>query len=102
MKGRGRKILHFRGSDCRISSSSESYSRMNNLMLALGFTESKENPNLCFKVEGGRLVMLLLYLNELFLTGEDELIEDAKRRLATEYEMKYLGMMHYFLEMEVW
>ena len=38
----------------------------------------------------------------MFLTGEDELIEDAKRRLATEFEMKDLGMMHYFLVVEVW
>ena len=28
--------------------------------MTLGFTESKADSNLCFKVEGGRLVMLLL------------------------------------------
>ena len=27
---------------------------------------------------------------------------DAKRRLIAEFENKYLGMMHYFLGMEVW
>ena len=26
----------------------------------------------------------------------------VRRRLATKFEMKYLGMMHYFLVMEVW
>ena len=57
---------------------------------------------LYFKFEGGRLVMILLYVDVLFLRGEDKLIEDARRRLATEFEMKYLGMMHYFLGMEVW
>ena len=47
-------------------------------------------------------MMLLLYVDVMFLTREDELIEDARRSLATEFEMKDLGMMHYFLGMEVW
>ena len=38
----------------------------------------------------------------MFLTGEDKLIVDAKRRLVSEFEMKDLWMMHYFLGMEVW
>ena len=70
--------------------------------MALGFTESKVDSNLYFKVEGRIPMMLLLYVEDLFLTGEDELIENTRRRLATELEMKYLGMMHYFLGMEVW
>ena len=47
-------------------------------------------------------MILLIYVYDLFLTGVDELIADAKRRLAAEFEMKALGMMHYFLGMEVW
>ena len=34
--------------------------------MTLGFTESKVDSNLCFKVEGGRPVMLLLYVDALF------------------------------------
>ena len=47
-------------------------------------------------------MILMLYVDDMFLTGEDELIVDAKRKLATEFEMKNLEMMHYFLGMEVW
>ena len=46
--------------------------------------------------------MLLLYVDDLFVTGTDGLITDTKRKLAHEFEMKDLGMMHYFLGMEVW
>ena len=46
--------------------------------------------------------MLLPYVDNLFVTREDKLIEYAKRRLATKFKMEYLGMMHYFLGMEVW
>ena len=75
---------------------------MDNFLVSLGFTKSKADSNLYFKVESGIPVMLLLYVDDLFLTGEDDLIVDAKRRLSTEFEMKDLGMMHYFLGMEVW
>ena len=47
-------------------------------------------------------MILLLYVDDLFLTGDNKLIEDTKRRLVTVFEIKYLGMMHYFLGMEVW
>ena len=46
--------------------------------------------------------MLLLYVYDLFVIGMDGLIADMKRKLAAEFEMKDLGMMHYFLRMEVW
>ena len=59
------------------------------------------DSNLYFKVEYGRPVMLLLYVNDMFLTGEEELIKDARRRISTEFKMKYLGMMHYFVGMRV-
>ena len=42
-------------------------------------------------------MILLLYLDDLFLTGEEKLILDSKRKLVAEFEMKDLGMMHYFL-----
>jgi len=45
---------------------------------------------------------LLLYVDDLFLTGEEKLITDCKKKLATEFEMKDLGPMHYFLGLEVW
>ena len=47
-------------------------------------------------------MILLLYVDDLFVTGEDGLIVDTKRKLHAEFEMKDLGMMHYFLGMEVW
>ena len=58
--------------------------------------------NLYYKVEEGSPMILLLYVDELFVIGEDGLITDTKRKLDAEFEMKDLGMMHYFLGMEVW
>ena len=76
--------------------------RIDSFLSSLGFTKSKVDSNLYYKVEDGNPVMLLLYVDDLFVTGMDGLIADTKRKLATEFEMKDLGMMHYFLGMEVW
>ena len=47
-------------------------------------------------------MILLLYVDDLLVTGMDGLIADTKRKVVSEVEMKDLGMMHYFLGMEVW
>ena len=70
--------------------------------MSLGFTKSKVDPNVYSKVEDGMQVILFLYVDDLFLTGDEELIADSKRKLAAEFEMKDLGPLHYFLGLEVW
>jgi hypothetical protein len=78
------------------------YGRMDSFLTSLGFTKSKSDSNLYFKIMDNEPVILLLYVDDLFLTGEENLIVECKQRLAAEFEMKYLGLMHYFLGLEVW
>ena len=63
---------------------------------------TKFNPNLYFKVIEDEHVILLLYVDNLFLTGNEKQIVECKKEVAEEFEMKYLGLMHYFLGLEVW
>ena len=46
--------------------------------------------------------ILLLYVNDLFLIGNEKQISECKKKLAAKFEMKDLGLMHYFLGLEVW
>jgi hypothetical protein len=78
------------------------YGRIDSFLMSLGFTKSKVDPNLYFKIENDGPVILLLYVDDLFLTDEENLITDCKKKLAAEFEMKDLGPMHYFLGLEVW
>jgi hypothetical protein len=39
----------------------------------------------------------VLYVDDLIITGAERLIEGCKRDLASEFEMKDIGLMHYFL-----
>ena len=47
-------------------------------------------------------LILVLYVDDLFLTVDERLIGDCKSNLAVEFKMKDLGLMHYFLGLEVW
>jgi hypothetical protein len=68
----------------------------------LGFIKSVVNSNLYYNTINGESLILVLYVDDLFLTSTESVIIECKYVLASEFEMKDLGMMHYFLGLEVW
>jgi hypothetical protein len=68
----------------------------------MGFEKSEVDPNLYYILVGKDPLILVLYVDDLFLTRSENLIEGCKRDLASEFEMKDIGLMHYFLGLEVW
>ena len=48
------------------------YGRIDSLLTSMGFTKSKANPNLYLKVVKDELVILLLYVDDLSLTGNEK------------------------------
>ena len=47
-------------------------------------------------------LILLLYVDDLFITEGERPIAACKKELASEYKMTYIGLIHYFLGWEVW
>jgi hypothetical protein len=70
--------------------------------MSLGFNKSVVDPRLYYNIVGDEGLILVLYFDDLFLIDSESLIVECKRALASEFEMKDLGMMHYFLGLEVW
>ena len=68
----------------------------------MGFVKSDADPNLYYLRVGDEPLILLLYVDDLFLTGSSKLIKECKENLATEFDMKDPGQVHYFLRLEVW
>ena len=50
------------------------YGRIESFLTSLGFTKSKADSNLYFKIMNNEPVILLLYVDDLFLTGEGKII----------------------------
>jgi hypothetical protein len=66
------------------------YGHIDIFLMSLDFTKSKTDSNLYFKIMENEPVILLLYMDDLFLIGEENLIAECKQRLAAEFEMKDL------------
>jgi hypothetical protein len=71
------------------------YEKMDGFLMSLGFNKSVADPNLYYHIVGDKCLILVLYVDDLFLTR-------CKRALTSNFEMKDLGMKHYFLGLEVW
>eukprot|EP00253_Pinus_taeda_P031760 PITA_31760 len=68
----------------------------------MGFTKSDADANLYYIVVGDDPLILVLYVDDLFITRAERLISGCKEDLTMEFEMKDIGLMHYFLGLEVW
>ena len=58
--------------------------------------------NLYQIVEEGNILIFVIYFDDLILTLDEQLIHSCKEDLAKEFEMKDMGLLHYFLGLEIW
>jgi hypothetical protein len=75
---------------------------MDGFFMSLGFKKSVVNPNLYYHIDGNECLILVLYVNDLFLIGLERLIVEWKKSLYAKFEMNDLGLMHHFFGLEVW
>lgn len=78
------------------------YTEIDSYIISLGFTKSEVDAKLYRIVVEGKLLIIVVYVDDLILTGDEKLIRSGKEDLAREFEMKDMGLMHYFLGLEVW
>jgi hypothetical protein len=72
------------------------YSRVGGYLQNMGFTKSEADPNLYYIFVGSDQLVLVLYVDVLFLTSVEKLIVVCKANMAVEFDMKDIDMMLYF------
>jgi hypothetical protein len=78
------------------------YAKMDNFLLDTGFSRCHSDPNVYTKKVGSHLIILVLYVDDLILTGSDsKLLNHVKTNLKKKFEMTDLGFLHYFLGLQV-
>ena len=78
------------------------YTWIDNYFIGLGFTKSEADANLYQIMMEGKILIIFLYVDDLILNGEEKLIHSCKEDLEKEFEMKDMGLLHYFLRLEIW
>jgi hypothetical protein len=75
---------------------------MENFLIDISFSRCHSDPNVYTKKVGSHLIILVLYVDDLILTGSDsKLLNHVNTRLKKKFEMKDLGFLHYFLGLQV-
>ena len=78
------------------------YQKFDTYIRGLGFTRSKEDHFVYFKLIGDCVIYLVLYVDDMLLIGNDkEIIQDLKTQLFSKFDMKDLGAANYILGMEI-
>jgi hypothetical protein len=78
------------------------FGRFSQAMKKYGFRQSNSDHTLFLKHQQGKVTALIVYVDDMIITGDDaEEIDKLQKQLATEFEMKNLGGLKYFLGIEV-
>ena len=71
-----------------------SYTRLDSYFTRLGFMKNEADVNLYHIVVESKLLIIVLYVGDLILTLDENLIKSSKEDLAREFEMNEMGPMH--------
>lgn len=71
-------------------------------MITFGYRQSNLDYTLFLKKEQGKITALIVYVDDMIVTGNDpEERKALQEYLSTEFELKDLGSLKYFLGIEV-
>ena len=76
--------------------------KLNEILKKLSFEKCSKEPSLYRKQEGKHLLLVAVYVDDLLVTGSNQdMINDFKRGMSSNFEMSDLGKLTYYLGIEV-
>ena len=78
------------------------YGKIAEFLLSNDFSMAPADSSLFVKTRNGRLAIVLVYVDDLIITGDDEEeISQIKENLSVRFQMKELGRLKHFLGLEI-
>ena len=76
--------------------------KLKTFLLQQGYTQSQNDPSLFLKTFASHLTIVVVYVDDILVTGShhDDLVT-LKHHLHSSFGIKDLGLLHYFLGLEV-
>lgn len=79
------------------------YNRLDDHLIKLGFEKSETEVTLYIKQSGSDFIILSVYVDDLLILGNcKKLIEEFKTDMKNTFEMNDLGLLTYFLGLEIY
>jgi Reverse transcriptase (RNA-dependent DNA polymerase) len=101
--GQGNKVCRLKKAIYGLKQSPRAwYGRLSSSLLQIGYKCSTADSSIFIKRTNGKLVIVLVYVDDLVITGNDESgITSLKQHLNENFDIKDLGKLKYFLGIEV-
>nr|KYP51628.1 Retrovirus-related Pol polyprotein from transposon TNT 1-94 [Cajanus cajan] len=78
------------------------YDKLSHLLFTCGYQQAQADHNLFIKASNSAITVLIIYVDDIVLTGNsDSEITAIKHALHTHFRIKDLGILKYFLGIEV-
>lgn len=78
------------------------YGKIIKFFIQEGYLVTPRNSNLFVKANGGKIAIILVYVDDLIIISDDELeIPQTKENLSIRLQMKELGELTYFLGLKI-
>jgi Reverse transcriptase (RNA-dependent DNA polymerase) len=78
------------------------YGKLSSALTKIGYKKSEADSSMFTSVSNKGIVIILIYVDDLVITGSDQHgIAALKKHLRTEFDIKDLGYLRYFLGIEV-
>ena len=78
------------------------YHELRSFLIASGFTNSVNDMSLFILKHHGHLLYLLVYVDDIIITGDDEhAVDQLVQNLVKRFSLKDLGSLTYFLGVEI-
>ncbi|KAJ4790150.1 polyprotein [Rhynchospora pubera] len=77
------------------------FEKLSNTLQILGFSASQYDPSLFFKISQGQHMFILIYVDDILITGSNsDQINACISLLHSQFAIRDLGSIHYFLGIE--
>ena len=78
------------------------FAKLSSTIIQQGFIQSKSNYLVFTKVEKSSIVIFLVYVDDILIASNNEaIVNDFKKFLDNKFKLKDLGVLKYFLGLEI-